>query len=259
MAAARDYRADGRRRRGRGRGSRGARVAAARALRRRRGRAARRGVRCRRARSCARRSRCPRRSRRICGRRWPTISTGTRRSSPRSCISTPSIVDARRRRRRRSASTGRPRAARSSTRRCAMPTAWGASVVAVVARAAGALRRDSRAQPAADATRARRAARVAALAVLGARCALLAVLRVAAVAMPLWQKRDYVIALSALDRPGARAGGGVGGAAHANSSSARADYNFALEREIRVSERVAGARRRDASCCPTTPGSRSSR
>ncbi len=46
--------------------------------------------RCRRARCCGRRSRSRRRSRKICCRRLPTISIGTRRSSPTRCISTPS-------------------------------------------------------------------------------------------------------------------------------------------------------------------------
>ena len=67
--------------------------------------------------------------------------------------------------------------------------------------------------------------------------ALVAVVALAAIAIPLWQKRDYAIALNALAAE-ARTQAAVSEALRTELETKVGDYNFALERKYAYPERV---------------------
>ena len=150
------------------------------------------------------------------------------------------------------------RRAQSSTPAVAHAAGWGATVVAVVAgRPAGAPRRRALnllPRGARDGTRFARRWQ------FWVPLALLAAVALVAVVLPLWQKREYAIALNEhRRRRRVQQARGVGVRCARSSSAQVGDYNFALERKYAYPGRLQRARGRDAGCCPTTRGSRSSR
>ena len=210
--------------------------------------------RCRRRRCCARRWCCRRRSRRTCGRRSTTTSTGTRRSRPSSFTSTRSSSDAMRRT-RPSASTGRRRCAATSTRRVRQAQAWGATVVAVTPEMPGKngavdfpLSRLNLlpAEARTDAAPWRRWQ-------LWLPLGLVLVAVAAAVAVPIWQKRERFIATAKETAAGARAGCRRRRAARRVREDDRR-LQLRARPEVRLSARGAADRGREPGCSPTTPG-----
>ena len=136
------------------------------------------------------------------------------------------------RRRTRSASTGRPRCARRWPRRAARRE-LGRDGRRRHARRAW--RRRSRDAPAARGSTCcpRRSAPrrvVAALAVLGAACGAVALVALVAIVLPLWQKRDYVIALTAA-RPSRRGCRPTPRCAAPAARAATGDYNYVARRK----------------------------
>ena len=107
-------------------------------------------------------------------------------------------------------------------------TAWGADVVAAVPGASGG---GASFAPQSVAARGAVVARhVEALAILAAAGAGGASVALAAIAIPLWQKRDYAIALNTLAAE-ARAQAAVSDGLRAELETKVGDYNFALERK----------------------------